>query len=207
MRKPAREARALHSTWMLRPCHSLWLLQYMMVKFESKLETTDGEPVYHILRVARELVVPFEFKGNLRRVICTLNGIETFNCSLFPSKGDYFLTLNKKLRDRLGIESGDIVIVELKKDDSKYGMPMPEEFAEVLRQDPDGERLFNKLSPGDQRLMLKLIVFVKDTDRRIARALTGIELLKRSDGKFDYHDQHLAMKIVTSGGPTFRVEQ
>lgn len=177
------------------------------VKLESILEVTDSTPQYHILRVSRELVAPFEFKGNLRRVICTLNGVVTFNCSLFPSKGNYFLTLNKKLRERLGIVPGDSVIIELKKDDSEYGMPVPGEFAEVLRQDPDGRRLFNKLSPGDQRLMLKLIVFVKDTDRRIARALTGIELLKRSDGKFDYHDQHLAMKIVTSGGPTFRVEQ
>ncbi len=177
------------------------------VKFESTLEVTDSTPSYHILRVPRELVIPFEFKGNLRRVICMLNGVETFNCSLFPSKGDYFVTLNKKLRDRLSIELGDTVTVELKKDESKYGMPMPEEFAEVLRQDADGHVLFNKLSPGDQRLMLKLIVFVKDPDRRIARGLTGIELLKRSDGKFNYHDQHLAMKIVTSAGPAFGFER
>ena len=40
------------------------------------------------------------------------------------------------------------------------------------------KRLFEALSPGNQRLMLKLIVFVKDVDRRIARSLAGIELLK-----------------------------
>ena len=177
------------------------------VKLESTLETTDGTSVWHILRVPKAKVAHFGFKGNLGRVICTLNGVETYNCSLFPSKGDYFLTLNKKLRDRLRIEPGDIVTVELKRDESKYGMPMPEEFAEVLRQDSEGEQLFNNLSPGDQRLMLKLIVFVKDTDRRIARALAGIELLRRSDGKFNYHDQHLAMKIVTSAGPAFRFER
>ncbi len=177
------------------------------VKFESILEVTESTPPYHLLRVPRELVAPFEFKGNLRRVICTLNGVETFNCSLFPSQGNYFLTLNKKLRDRLGLMIGDRVKVDLKKDESKYGMPMPEEFAEVLRQDPEGDRLFNDLSPGDQRLMLKLIVFVKDTDKRIARALAGIELLRRSNGKFDYHDQHLAMKIVTSTDPAFKFER
>ncbi len=175
------------------------------VKLESTLEIIEGtSSVLHILRVPKEKVAHFGFKGNLRRVICTLNGVETFNCSLFPSRGDYFITLNKKLRDRLGIQPGDNVTIELKKDESKYGMPMPEEFAEVLRQDPDGNQLFNNLSPGDQRLMLKLIVFVKDADRRIARALAGIELLKRSNGKFNYHDQHLAMKIVTSVGPDIR---
>jgi hypothetical protein len=169
------------------------------VKFRSKLEVTDSTPPWHILRVPKAKVVDFGFKGNLRRVVCTLNGTETFNCALFPSHGDYFITLNKKLREKLKLEVGGSVIVEIAKDDSKYGMPMPEEFAEVLRQDPEGERVFNSLSPGNQRLMLKLIVFVKDVDRRIARGLAGIDLLKRSNGNFDYHAQHLAMKTVTSG--------
>lgn len=168
------------------------------VRFKSKVEITDGTDVWHILRFPKARVISFGFKGNLRRVVCTLNGTETFNCSLFPSRGDYFITLNKKLRDKLGIEVGDNVTIELEKDTSEFGMPMPAEFAEVLRQDPDGKRLFDALSPGNQRLMLKLIVFVKDVDRRIARALAGIELLKLSNGIFDYRAQHLAMKIVTS---------
>lgn len=177
------------------------------VKFESALEVTDSTPAYHILRFPKALVASFEFKGNLRRVICTLNGSETLNCALFPSKETYFVTLSKQLRKKLGIVPGDALTVELTKDESKYGMPMPEEFAEVLRQDPDGDKLFNKLLPGDQRLMLKLIVFVKDPDRRIARALTGVELLKRSDGKFNYAEQHLAMKIVTSAGRGVKFER
>ncbi|HQZ95751.1 MAG TPA: YdeI/OmpD-associated family protein [Pyrinomonadaceae bacterium] len=163
-------------------------------KFESHVEITDSDPPWHILRVEKALVADFGFNGNLRRVMCSLNGGEPFNCSLFPSKGDYFLTLSKQLRKTLGVDIGDTVTVELSKDTSKYGMPMPEEFAEVLRQDAEGERLFNALSPGDQRLMLKLVVFVKDPDRRIARSLAGIELLKRSDGKFVYSEQHLAMR-------------
>ena len=161
---------------------------------------------FRFVRVPKARVASFGFKGNLRRVVCTLNGTETFNCSLFPSRGNYFITLNRKLREKLGLDVGEPVTVELEKDTSKYGMPMPEEFAEVIRQDPEGERLFNALSPGNQRLMLKLVVFVKDIDRRIARALAGIELLKRSDGSFDYHAQHLAMKLVTTRTPDFRIE-
>lgn len=176
------------------------------VKFESTLIVSGTATPWHFLTVPREKVAHFGFKGNLRRVICTLNGVETFNCSLFPDKGDYLITLNKKLRDKFGLEVGDTVTVELEKDESKYGMPMPEEFAEVLRQDPEGERLFNALSPGNQRLMLKLIVSAKDVDGRIARALAGIELLKLSDGTFDYHAQHLAMKLVTARNPGFRIE-
>ena len=168
------------------------------VKFRSKVEVTDSEPPWHILRVPKSKVADFGFKGNLRRVTCALNGTEPFQCSLFPSKGDYFLTLGKKLREKLSLEVGKTVTIELAKDESEYGMPMPAEFAEALKQDPEGERLFKALSPGNQRLMLKLIVFVKNVDKRIARSLVGIELLKRSGGKFDYHTQHDAMRVVSS---------
>jgi hypothetical protein len=177
------------------------------VKIKTRLEITDSQPPWYILRVPKTKVASFGFKGNLRRVVCTLNGSETFNCSLFPSKGDYFLTVNKKLRDKFDLAIGDQVTVELRKDESQFGMPMPDEFAEVLRQDPDGEKLFNALSPGNQRLMLKLIDAVKDVDKRIARALVGVEELKRSNGKFDWRSQELAMKAATSPGIGFEMDE
>ena len=170
------------------------------VRFRSNLEITDSSPPWHILRVPKAKVADFGFKGNLRRVICTLNGTETFNCSLFPSKGDYLITVSKKLRDKLGLAIGKTVAIELAKDESQFGMPMPEEFEEVLRQDGEGERLFNALSPGNQRLMLKLIVFVMDVDKRIIRSLVGLEVLKRCEGKFEYHLLHDAMRVACSVG-------
>lgn len=85
-------------------------------------------------------------------------------------------------------------------------MPMPDEFAEVLRQDKEGKRSFEALSPGNQRLMLKLIVFVKDVDKRIIRSLVGIEILKKCEGKFDYHLLHDAMRVACSAGKSRKVE-
>ena len=169
-------------------------------KLRSKLEITASDPPWHVLRIPKKKVEHFGFKGNLRRVVCTLNGTETFNCSLFPSKGDYFITLSKKLRDKLGLQLGDSATIELARDESKYGLPMPEDCEEVLRQDDDGRRLFDALSPGNQRLMLKLVVAVNDIDKRIVRSLTGIELLKRSDGVFDYQEQHNAMREAADLG-------
>lgn len=179
----------------------------MTAKFKSTLEVTDSSPPFHILRFPKSEVAGFGFKGNLRRVICSFNGNKPYQCALFPSKGDYFITLSKQVRKNLGVEVGDCVSIELEKDESKYGMPMPDEFAEVLREDHSAEGLFNKLSPGDQRLMLKLIVFVKDVDRRIARSLAGLDLLKMSKGKFDYHAQHLAMRIAGSKTPGLEIDR
>lgn len=163
------------------------------VKFEAEVILSGRVTVWHFLSIPKSIVAPLKFTGNLRRVICSLKGCEPFQASLFPRKETYLLILSKKFRDKLGIQAGDTVSVEIRKDTSKYGMPMPEEFAEVLRQDAKGDRLFQALTPGNQRLMLKLIVAVKDVDKRIARGLAGIELLKREDGKFDYHAQHGVM--------------
>ena len=54
--------------------------------------------------------------------------------------------------------------------------------------------------------MLKLIVFVKDVDKRIIRSLVGIEILKKCEGKFDYHLLHDAMRVACSAGKSRKVE-
>ena len=181
------------------------MAQKRKVKLRATVEAI-GDPVWHVVRVPRSKVEHFGFKGNLRRVLCSLNGIGPFNYALMPSRGDYFITLSKQRRKDLKLNIGDAVIVEIEKDESKYGMPLPEEFAEVLRQDPDGERLFDSISPGNQRLMLKLVVAVSDVDKRIIRSLTGIELLKKSDGRFDWHEQNRAMRAATSRDPNLDFE-
>jgi bifunctional DNA-binding transcriptional regulator/antitoxin component of YhaV-PrlF toxin-antitoxin module len=168
------------------------------VKFKAELVTSDGTPVYHFLRFQKEKVKHFGFRGNLRRVICTLNGVETFNCVLYPRGDSYSIALNKKLRDKLGISVGDTVEVYLERDESKYGYPVPKEFAEVLRQDAEGKAMFESLSPGNQRMMLMLIDKNKDVDKRITRSLVGLGMLKQNAGKFDYHAQDDAMRLAVS---------
>ena len=168
------------------------------LRFKAELVTSDGTPVYHFLRFPKAKAKHFGFKGNLRRVICTLNGVETFNCVLYPRKNCYSIALNKKLRERLGISVGDTVDVYLERDESKYGYPMPTEFAEVLKQDPEGRELFEALTPGNQRMLLMLIDKNKDVDRRITRSLIALEMLKKNGGKFDYHAQDEAMRLAVS---------
>lgn len=172
-----------------------------MAKFVSRVEINEGMPPWHVVRVPRAQTTDLGFTRNMRRVICTLNGVETFNCSLMPSEGNYFIPLKKQLRDALGLEEGDELTVELEKDDSPFGMPMPAEFVEVLRQDIQGEKLFYAMSPGNQRLMLKLVDGVKDIDKRVIRSLAGLETLKDMAGKFDYRVVHAAMKAAAGQKP------
>ena len=118
-------------------------------------------------------------------MICSINSSEGFQCALMPWGEIFYIIVNKQKRDAGGIVAGDTVIVELVKDESKYGLPMPEEFREVLDQDSEGDRLFHALTAGKQRSILYLLSKPKDIDVRIHHALLIVEHLKENDGKIN----------------------
>ncbi len=155
----------------------------LKVSFTSVLTNPASSLSWHYLPIEAKHAVKFGFTGNSRRVVCTLNGTETFQCALMPMDGEFFIIINKKIRSRLGIEAGHSVKVELVKDTSKYGLPMPEEFEEVLAQDDEGRKLFEALTDGKKRTLIYNVSTVKDIDRRIHRAIIFLEHLKRNDGK------------------------
>jgi bifunctional DNA-binding transcriptional regulator/antitoxin component of YhaV-PrlF toxin-antitoxin module len=158
----------------------------LKIKFHTVLDKFSPESGWHFVGVSREIAGSFEFAKGSRRVICTLNGAETFPCALMPYDGSFFLMVNKSIRTRLGIEAGDSITVELEKDESKYGLPMPEELQEVLNQDPEGDKLFHSLTPGKQRSILYFVGKVKDIDKRIHTALIFVDHLKQNNGKIDH---------------------
>jgi hypothetical protein len=166
------------------------------VRFETELIATEKKPVYHYLLVPKETVAPLGFTGNTRRVFCTVNDSLTFQAALLPSgQGSrYFISINKEKRDKLGIGPGDPVTIELRRDTTKYGLPMPAELKEVLNQDPDGERLFHNLTNGKQRSILYYVSKAKDVDRRIHAALVILEHLKNNDGKIDHRKLYHELK-------------
>ena len=157
------------------------------IKFKAILTRPDDHAGWHFIRVPGKIGNRFEKKNGSRRIVCTINGTESFQCALLPSDGDFLIVVNKTKRDKLGIRAGDNLAIEIKADESKYGMPMPAEFKEVLRQDPVGDKLFHSLTPGKQRSVLYFVGKVKDTDRRIHTALIFVEHLKKNDGKI-VHD-------------------
>jgi len=153
------------------------------IEFETKLSSSPIESGWHFLEVSKEIVAKFGFEGKSKRVVCSINGSDGFQCALMPSGDIFYIIVNKKKRDALGIVAGDTVSVELVRDESKYGLPMPDELQEVLNQDPEGDRLFHALTAGKQRSLLYLIGKINDIDKRIHQALIVVDHLKENDGK------------------------
>lgn len=152
------------------------------VKLKTELVKADDSG-WHYLIVDKKTVDKFGFEGKYKRIVCTINKGEPFQCALLPSGGEFYIIVNKEKRDAIGITGGDTVNVLLERDESRYGLPMPEEFREVLDQDPEGDEMFHALTPGRQRSLLHHLNGLKDIDKRIHHALIILDHLRENDGK------------------------
>jgi translation initiation factor IF-1 len=153
------------------------------IKFKAILGKSPSDSGWHYIPVEAYIGDKFEKKNGSRRVVCTINGAETFQCALIHWGEIFTVIVNKEKRDKLRIVAGDRIDVVLEQDASKYGLPMPAEFKEVLKQDREGDKLFHSLTAGKQRSILYFVGKVKDVDKRIHTALIFIEHLKKNGGK------------------------
>lgn len=162
------------------------------IEFTAVLDRFDSNLWTFHIAVPGAVSRVFLDKG-VTRVVCTLNGALSFQCALMPKgEGNYFININKKIRDTLKLKTGSEVQASLVEDESTYGLPMPEELKELLQIDEEGDLLFHALTPGKQRNLLYIVGQPKTSDKRIERALVVVDHLKANGGRIDfkklYHD-------------------
>ena len=170
---------------------------YVMAKGFDTVVMGAHDPVWwFILIIPNKEAKKFIPKGtSTGRALCSLNKNEAFQAAIMPKgDGSYFININKERRKSYGIDKGDEVHVVLSEDFSKYGLPMPEEFQEILNQDPEGDKFFHSLTPGKQRSLLHIIGKPKSVDLRIHKGFVILNYLKRAQGKLDFKELILAMK-------------
>jgi len=156
------------------------------LKFQTRIDRLDKLKLNYI-EIPVSIVEQMGGKFKIR-LLCSVNGTEAFQGGLVAlGEGKGYITLNTKRMKELGLIIGDWVEVELNPDNSKYGMPVPEELEELLRQDPEGERRFEMLTAGRQRYIIHYINQVKSSHLRINRALLLIGNLKKlPEGNEDF---------------------
>lgn len=154
--------------------------------FTSILERSDNKLWGAHFRVPVDVAKKLIDKES-HRVICTLNGKEEYQCAILHYRRRLpVISVNQGLRKKLRLDFGSEVDVLLRKDSSEYGLPLPEELQELLRQDDEGNRLFHALTRGKQRTLLYIIGSAKDTDKRASRAVTIVRHLKTNRGKINH---------------------
>ncbi len=164
------------------------------MEFKSILDDFNSNLWGHHFSVPKDIGEKF-CEGDNRRVICQLNGTVEFQCALMPNKAKgYFINVNKEIRTKLNLKVGDQCVLKLTKDNSKYGLPVPEEFTELLYQDPEGEKIFHSLTMGKQRSLIYIIAKPKRAETRLNKAIVILDFLKENNGALDFKMLNQAFK-------------
>lgn len=124
----------------------------------------------------------FKLADGSRRVVCVLNDSLTVHAAIMPHGKGWVISMNKPNLKKLGLKVGSPIQVNMRQDDSEFGLPMPEEFREVLEQDTLAKSYFDALTAGKKRSLIHIVMGVKNVDKRIKRALIIVERLKDNKG-------------------------
>lgn len=155
------------------------------ITFTSHLNYLAKLKLHHVT-VPAEIVDKVGGIGT--RLMCSINGNKAFHAGMVAlGNGAAYITINKKRMKEFGVKKGDEISVCIELDESKYGMKMPEELEALLEQDQEGFRRFEMLSPGKQRYIIHYVSQVKNSQKKIDRAIMLINNLKAlPEDEFDF---------------------
>jgi hypothetical protein len=148
------------------------------LSFQTRIQAFPDFEGLHYLEVSRTNVKKLGGKF-LIRLVCTVNDRLKFQCGLMGAgDGSGYVCMSQARLKELGLRRGDKVQIKLALDRSKYGLKMPGELRELLRQDEEGSRRFELISAGKKRNILHFVGSAKTSDKRIDRAFKVIQNLK-----------------------------
>src|SRR5690606_10738571 len=73
------------------------------IEFKTILDNSPETSGWHFLVIEKRIADKLSFKDRYKRVVCTIKGGEPFQCALLPSGGRFYIIVNKKKREALGI--------------------------------------------------------------------------------------------------------
>lgn len=121
------------------------------------------------------------------RLMVSINGHESFHGGMVAKGGGTaYITVNKARQKKWNLNEDEELTIMIELDHSKYGVPVPEEFDALLDQDREGAKLFEQLTPGEQRYIINYVNGVKSSQKKIDRAILLINNLKTMPDKFDF---------------------
>ncbi|MBK7129302.1 MAG: DUF1905 domain-containing protein [Crocinitomicaceae bacterium] len=164
--------------------------------FSTKLyEEKDSSLMWYFRIDVPPHIVNAVCKAKNKRVLCLFNGeLKSQVPVLSSGEKKYYITINKEIRQKLKLKTGDMLTVTISMDESEYGIETPDFFNEFCEQDSEGSAHFHALSPGKQRTLLYLMNKPKSENKKIEKAIIVFDYLKSSSGKLDFRELNEYMK-------------
>ncbi len=150
-------------------------------KFTAYLAPVIDKGMFHYpqMDIPQEIAEAMLGDSNMLRVIVHFeNGVKVHRALKRNKNGETFISLGKSTLKDARVEPGTELPLVLEVDRTEFGFEVPEEFAELMNQDPEGKRAFMELKPGMKRNFLHFIISAKTVDTRIKRSLQLMENLK-----------------------------
>lgn len=164
-----------------------------MKTITTHLRRFDGKLWSYVLPFQKEEVE--EFITDDRRILLYFNNEDYIHCALMPDGiGDFFVNINKEIRKQFKLEEDASLQVSISKDNSKYGMPVPQELEELWKNDVVFYGYFHALTPGKQRNLLHLVNKIKSKTKRQEKAVVIYQYLIEAKGKLDFKELNAAFK-------------
>jgi Bacteriocin-protection, YdeI or OmpD-Associated/Domain of unknown function (DUF1905) len=127
------------------------------------------------------LELPFDAKARFGMarapVRGTVNGIP-FRTTVAVYDGVYLIGFNKELRAKAGIELGDVVAVELQRDDEPRVVEVPPKLSAALGEDDRAQAVFDALSFTHRREYAEWISGAKREETRERRVRKAVTMLR-----------------------------
>ena len=169
-----------------------------MVRFTTEIKkyARNGEKTgWTYVEVPAEIAEKL-YPGNRKsfRVKGKLDALPVRALALIPvGEGDFILPLNTEMRRKLGKKAGYTLSLQVQRDDNPDPVPMPEDFAVCLEDEPAAKKHFFRLPGSHQKYYIKWINGAKTEPtrvKRIAQAISGLaremqygEMIRESKSK------------------------
>ena len=147
------------------------------VDFAAPLRATAGVGGSTLIHL------PFDAKALFGRVRCpvrvTING-HTWRTTTQAYGDGYQLAVNAEARAAAGIEAGDTVHVQVKRDDSVRVADLPAELAAGLRADPVAKDAFESLTETHRREIARWVSQARLPATRARRSEAALQRVRAS---------------------------
>lgn len=174
--------------------YSLLMKDTMTFCFDTTVERFEDSPIW-VFFIPIPIDVAEQLVDKNRRVLCSIKAGKPIHCALMhDGSGGFFINLNKELIKKHNLQQHDKVSITLEKDDSRYGIFVPDFFEELCHQDPVAKEAFHQLTMGKQRSLLHIMGKPKSEQKQLEKALIIFEYLKDCEGELDFKALNEAFK-------------
>ena len=145
--------------------------------FEAEIKRHEGKDATYI---EVPIDVEKEFGAKRIKIKAKFDGVEYRGSIVKMGLPCYMIGITKEIRSKIGKTYGDIISVELERDEEERIIELPIEFKEKLVQNSDAYKFYESLSYSQKRKYFQWIISAKKEETKIKRIEEAIKKLENS---------------------------